>query len=312
MSSDAVLITGGAGFIGRALVAECLRAHNRVVVFDNLCTGQLENLAPFLDSIEFIRADILDRTALAEAMAKCRPTMIFHLAAHHFIPYCDAHPGETLRVNVEGTHAVLSEAARHDVRVAVVASSGSIYPSYDGLIGEDLPPAPVDIYGLSKHLTEKVSEFVANTTTMRCVSARLFNVYGPFETNPHLIPHIIESLRQGPAIQLGNIHTKRDYIHVEDVASALYQSGRKAISSYTVVNVGTGKEYSAQEIVQTISEILGYDITINVVASRVRNVDKMHQRANAQKLEGLIGTWAQNSLREGLQKLLADERIRKS
>lgn len=310
MRKKSVLITGGAGFIGRALVAQCLKEENDVTVIDNLCAGRLENLAPYLDSITFYQADILDRPAIKTAMEKSQPSVVFHLAAHHFIPFCELNPGETLRVNVEGTHLVLAEAARHNVDVAVVASSGSLYQSRTDLLSENFPAMPVDVYGLSKHLAEEVTRFVMNTTSLRCVSARLFNTYGPYETNPHLIPHIMESLRCGPRVRLGNIHTKRDYIYVDDVAAFLYQCAATAEEAYTVVNVGTGTEYSAEEIVQTVGRLLGCRVLIDVDESRVRAVDKLHQRADTARLEKLTGMKPAHSLADGLDKLLRHEGIR--
>jgi UDP-glucose 4-epimerase len=309
MDRKAILITGGAGFIGRALIARCLEDGHAVTVIDNLHVGRIDNIQPYIDRIEFYQADILDKFVIEDVFAKSRPNVVFHLAAHHFIPFCEAHPGETLRVNVEGTYSVLHQAARHGASVAVVASSGSIYPSFDDPLPEDLGAAPVDVYGLSKHLTEMVAQFAASTTGLSCVAARLFNTYGPHESNPHLIPHIIESLRHGPEVQLGNIHTKRDYIYVEDVARILYSCAQSARERYTAVNVGTGIEYSAEEIVRILNKLLGFEIEINVDASRLRTVDKLHQRADTRKLETLIGRQHLHSMSAGLRKLLTHERI---
>jgi UDP-glucose 4-epimerase len=309
MCEERVLITGGAGFIGRALVAHCLGEKNEVAVIDNLCTGRLENLAPFLDRVAYFQTDILDSAAVEAVLAKVRPSIVFHLAAHHFIPFCDQHPRETLRVNVEGTHLVLSAAARHGARVALVASSGSLYPSRDDLLSEDLEAAPVDIYGLSKSIAEQVASLIATTTGLSCVAARLFNTYGPYETNPHLIPHIMESLRRGSVVRLGNIHTCRDYIYVDDVAVLLYRCAKNCRDRYTVVNVGTGAEYSAEEIVRTASQLLGRNIKISIDDSRVRAVDKLHQRAATRRLETLTGMRPAHSLIDGLRKLLVHEGI---
>ncbi|MDQ7041873.1 MAG: NAD-dependent epimerase/dehydratase family protein [Rhodothermus sp.] len=302
-----VFITGGAGFIGRWVVARCLERGYQVAVYDNLQAGSMDHLLDFVGTIDFYEADILDREALLAAMEEVRPTLVFHLAALHFIPYCNAHPQETLRVNVEGTYNVLEVSARMDVRTAVVASSGAIYPSVEGLIPETLAPAPVDIYGLSKLLAEQVAEQFARTTEMACVSARLFNTYGPFETNPHLIPHIIASLQQGPVIELGNIHTRRDYIYVEDVARLLVALGERVTNGYEVVNVGTGEEYSAAEIVETLRELMGQPIEIRIDPGRVRKVDKLHQRADITRLYELTGMRPEVSLREGLARLLQHE-----
>lgn len=307
MAIRRVLITGGAGFIGRWVVARCLEQGYQVAVYDNLTAGSVDHLLAFSDRIDFYEADILDTATLQAVMDETRPEIVFHLAALHFIPYCNAHPQETLRVNVEGTYNVLDAAARGGVRTAVVASSGAIYPSVEGLIPETLAPAPVDVYGLSKLLTEQVAEQFARTTEMACVAARLFNTYGPYETNPHLIPHIIASLQQGPAVELGNIHTKRDYIYVEDVARLLVALGERVTKGYEVVNVGTGREYSAQEIIETLSELMGQPIEIRIDPARVRPVDKLHQRADTTRLQQLTGMLPEVTLREGLARLLQHE-----
>jgi UDP-glucose 4-epimerase len=307
MSEGNVLITGGAGFIGRALVGRCLQAGHRVTVVDNLCAGRVRNLEPFLDKIDFCEADILDEMRVRELMASARPDMVFHLAAHHFIPFCNAHPRETLRVNVEGTYAVLSEAARQGVRVAVVASTGALYPSRDDRLGEGVEAAPADVYGLSKHMAEQIARYIAATTNMASVAARLFNTYGPHETNPHLIPHIMESVKRGPSVELGNIHTKRDYIYVDDVAELLYRCARNCTAKHAVVNLGTGVEYSAEEIVNIVGRLLHIDLEINVNASIVRAVDKLHQRADTDRCEALTGTHPRYSLIEGLRRLLVHE-----
>ncbi len=313
MPQNNAFITGGAGFIGRWLVARCLQAGYDVTVYDNFCAGSRDNLAEFADQITIVDADIMDRDALAAAMASAQPSVVFHLAAHHFIPFCDAHPDETLRVNVDGTYNVLEAAANADVQTAVVASSGAIYPSVDELISEDLAPAPVDVYGLSKLLTEDVCEHLARTTDLQVVAARLFNTYGAFETNPHLIPHIMESLQDGPVVPLGNIHTKRDYIYVEDMADLLLALSEADLTDYengyAVTNVGTGTEYSAEEIIETLRDLTGMPIEIKQRDDRTRSVDKLHQRADTTRLMTLAGTSASHSLREGLSKLLAHEQL---
>jgi len=313
MADNSVFITGGAGFIGRWLAQQCLDAEYDVTVYDNLCAGRMDNMVDFMDRIAFYEADILDAETLSAALEESQPDYVFHLAAHHFIPYCNDHPQETLRVNVEGTHAVLEAAAQAGVRSAVVASSGAIYPSVDELISEDLEAAPIDVYGLSKLLTEQVCEHVARTTDLQIVAARLFNTYGAYETNPHLIPHIMESLHSGPSVELGNIHTKRDYIYVEDVAALLLACATADLSEtsdgYAVTNVGTGIEYSAEEIVDTLGELTGTPITIHQRANRKRSVDKLHQRADTTCLKALTGRTAKHSLRDGLTELLYDEKL---
>ena len=302
-----VFITGGAGFIGRWVARQALQDGLDVAVYDNLSAGSRDHVAEFADRITLLQDDIMHADALQGALDTFRPDTVIHLAALHFIPYCNAHPTETLRVNTEGTYAVLTAAAKAGVKRAVVASSGIVYPSVDDLLEEDGPLAPPDIYGLSKRMAEEVTEYVARTTGMHAVVARLFNTYGPFETNPHLIPHILERLHRGRVVDLGNIYTKRDYVYVEDVARLLVAAARAAEAGCEVINVGTGAEASAEEIIGEISSLMGEPIEIQVDPDRVRKVDKMHQRASTRRLEAFTGQRATHDLQDGLRKLLQHE-----
>lgn len=306
MRHTSALITGGAGFIGRATALRCLAQDWRVTVYDNFCAGKRENLAEFRRRIELIEGDVTDAAALSGAIQRAEPDIVFHLAAHHFIPFCNAHPQETIRVNGEGTFAVLSAACEHGVRDAVVASSGVLYPGREGALSETESPVIGDVYSLSKQITEEVCRYFATTCGMNCVAARLFNTYGPYETNPHVIPHIMESLHSGPCVRLGNTAPRRDYIYVEDVANLLVHLA-EAASGYLAVNVGTGVEYSVTDIVAELSRLLSHDIEVITDPSRVRTVDKMHQIADTTLLQQVTGQRAQHSLTDGLAKLLRAE-----
>lgn len=310
MAEDRVLVTGGAGFIGRALVQRCLDDGHRVAVLDDFSAGSRHHLDPFRGQIDVYELDVLDRTGVDDVIASARPSAVFHLAALHYIPDCNAHPDRTLRVNVEGTHTVFDAAARNGVQVAVLASSGAFYPSRDDPLGEELAAAPVDVYGLSKQLAEEVGRYMARTTPLRIVAARLFNTYGPYETNPHLIPHIVDSLRQGSTVPLGNVDTRRDYVHVDDVARLLLRcASPRDDQPFTVVNIGTGEEHSARDIVGLLSEILDRRLEIDIDPQRVRPVDKLHQRADTRRLEELTGSTATIPLRAGLERLARHERL---
>ncbi|MCB0719680.1 MAG: NAD-dependent epimerase/dehydratase family protein [Bacteroidetes bacterium] len=304
-----VFITGGAGFIGRWVVARCLADGHEVTAYDNLCVGRKSNLDEFGDRVALVEADILDEERLSTALAKARPDIVFHLAAHHFIPYCNAHPAETLRVNVEGTEIVCRQAAAAGVKRLVAASTGACYPGTDGLLTEATPAVPVDIYGLSKHIMESVLDYYHRSSGLTVRIGRLFNTYGPYETNDHLIPHIMDSLKTGPSIELGNIYTKRDYIFVKDTAASLYGLSQVDKGDLLIANVGTGIEYSAEEIVQMLGQILGSEITISVDEARLRPVDKPHQMADISRLVSATGVKPGYSLEDGLKELVDFEGI---
>jgi UDP-glucose 4-epimerase len=308
MGDKRILITGGAGFIGRAVVELCLAEGFCVAVYDNLSFGRQSNLTPFRKDIVFFENDTRDDQALDQALGSFKPECLVHLAAMHFIPYCNDHPQETLDVNVGGTFAVLRACVRWGVESIVFASTGALYASETHPLNEiHDQPVPSDVYGLSKLLGEQICAFFASTTDLQCRVARLCNTYGPYETNPHLIPHIIESLRAGPSVELGNVDTKRDYIYVEDVAKILMRYSQIDDLKHFTMNVGTGTEYSAQEIVECLAGLIGKPIEIVTSPDRVRKVDKLHQIADITTLVNLVGYLPQHTLQDGLKKLLVHE-----
>ena len=212
LPDENILITGGAGFIGRALVKRCLKSGHRVTVIDNLCAGKMDNLEPFLDQIDFHHMDILDGADVEKVMEQSQPTLVFHLgrASFHSLlrraPPRD-NPGQCRR-NIRSFRG----SGPQGVRKAVIASTGALYRSTVAQLEESEEVAPGDVYALSKYMAEETARFIGKTTETACVAARLFNTYGPYETNPHLIPDIMSALRQGPVLRLGNVKTKRDYI----------------------------------------------------------------------------------------------------
>ncbi len=292
------------GFIGSCLANLYVAQRSEVFVYDNGFAGKREFLQP---QVNLIEADIIDHAHFSACIKQIAPSIVFHLAAYHFIPYCNAHPEETLRVNVEGCYAVLRACQEASVARVVLASSGAIYDDTAEEIGEDAPIAPFDVYGLSKQMAEQCAEFFAKRHQLAVTVARFFNTYGPNETQDHLIPAIIRQLQVGDTVRLGNIITKRDFIFVEDVAAALMRLATMAYTGYLTVNVGTGQEYSAREIVEMIGQILARNLTIKTDQLLTRQSDKLHQRASTERLQRVTGWTPRYSLRAGLTKLLQAE-----
>src|SRR5579862_3554742 len=147
------LVTGGAGFIGSNTVDELVRRGHRVTVLDDLSAGKEANLAGVRDRIDFIRGSVTDPEVLGRA---CRETdYVLHLAARTSVPRSVADPVETNRVNVDGTVNVLVAARDAGVRRVVFAGSSSVYGDTPTLPKrEDMPPAPISPYGVSKLVGE--------------------------------------------------------------------------------------------------------------------------------------------------------------
>lgn len=305
MTAKVILVTGGAGFVGSWVVARLLEQEPaaRVVVLDSLRNGRKEYL-PRSERLSLRPMDLTDAETVQALITDVRPEVVIHLAALHFIPYCNAHPAETMQVNVVGTQNVLEACRACPPAQMVIASTAAVYPIRDGANREDDAAGPTDIYGLSKWVNEQQLALYATQAPTRCAAARLFNVYGPHETNPHVIPEILDQIVRGEtSLALGNVKPKRDYIYVTDVAQAVIDLALKNTHSFRTYNVGTGAEYSVEEIVAGLAEVSGRPLTIRVDAERVRKADRMHLLCDLGRIRHEIGWRPRHDLASGLNAL---------
>ncbi len=300
-----VVVTGGLGFIGNELVRQLKDLPEEVVVIDNKnrVAPRIEDLA----SVPVIPIDITDHQALTNWMREAKPTSVFHLAAIHYIPECNDNPERTLRVNVEGTESVLRAAAASGVRKIVFASSGAVYDDTSNALPESTPIAPVDIYGWSKLFGEQLCHLHHQLYETPIMIARLFNNYGPRETNAHIIPEIMNQLRKGDHIQLGKITTVRDYIHTSDCAKALIKLDAQHTQGVEKVNVATGYGYTVQQMIDLIAEVTNRKITVQHDSLRVRKFDKQTQVADISLLKKLTNWQPEKNIRQGITELLQFE-----
>lgn len=298
-----VLITGGAGFIGSAVVPALADEGYEVFVLDNLSFGNRDFIEVRDD--HFFLADIRDEVKVAEIINGLKPDILIHLAAIHFIPYCNQHPFEAADVNIRGTINVL-KAAKTDASLKKLffASTAAVYPIKETPVSENDRAEPLDIYGLSKMTGEHLCKEFHLETGVDSIICRFFNAFGPNETNPHLIPEIELQLRNGlRTISLGNLTPRRDFIHTHDMASAVKRLISLKKSGYDVYNLGRGIEYSVVEIVEAFERQLNEKITIEVDPARVRKVEREHLLADVSKLRatGWKPMWG---IDEGIKNLI--------
>jgi UDP-glucose 4-epimerase len=278
------LVTGGAGFIGCAVIDKLQREGDEIFVIDNLSFGKREFIN--IDDAHFFQADILDAPTIDNIFNAVRPDRVIHLAAVHFIPYCNQHPFESSNINIRGTIHILNACKKYQVQKVFFASTAAVYPIYDEAVSENHPTGPMDIYGLSKLTGEHLCNEFHLQTGVPVIICRFFNAFGPNETNPHLIPEIQNQVNSGlRKIKLGNLTPKRDFIHTSDMANAVHSLMSYDSKGIDIYNLGRGIEYSVTEIVGAFSRQLGEKIEIEVDESRVRKVERMHLLADVSKLK---------------------------
>lgn len=297
-----ILITGGAGFIGSHLVERLIARQERVEVLDSLARGRRDWLPAGVDLYE---VDLRDRESVRRVVEGLRPEVVVHLAALHFIPDVDGAPELARQVNVEGTRNLLSALAAAPPLFLLFASTAAVYPDRAGPIPESCPPAPLDLYGKTKVAGEKLLARFGGETGTRCVTARLFNVIGKRETNPHIVPELIRQLKSGAtSLSLGKLDSTRDYTDVVDVADALALLLLRPNLRETVFNVGSGRGVSVTELVSACELILGQRLTVAVDAKRLRDNDRNELIADVSLLKRTTGWSPSRSTEETLANLL--------
>ena len=300
-----IVVTGGAGFIGSMLCRFLVERGDDVVVIDNLRNGRRELIDVLGHKARLLEIDIRDTEAVCRIIKDMRPQGVCHLAAIHFIPYCNQHPLEALDINVQGTLSVLEACKAVPPKMVLIASSAAVYDICDEPCRETDVPQPLDIYGVSKHTCEQLAQLYTAETEAASIAARIFNAVGPNETNPHLVPQLINQLIRGErTVALGNLEPCRDYIHTSDLAGALICALDHKQNGYDVFNMGTGKEHSVKDIIEMCEKILGRQIEIKQRPHLVRKVDRMHLWANIDKIRQATGWQPKVGINGALQELL--------
>jgi UDP-glucose 4-epimerase len=298
------LITGGAGFIGSAIVPALKKEGYNIYVLDNLSFGNRDYIN--IPDTHFFLADIRDAAKVEEIFTEVNPELVVHLAAIHFIPYCNQHPFEAADINIRGTINILDTCkGLKGLKKFFFPSTASVYPISDHAVDEKHILLPFDIYGLSKLAGEQLCHRFYLETNIDTIVCRFFNAFGPNETNPHLIPEIERQLQEGHrTIKLGNLTPKRDFIHTYDMASAVIKLLELKDIGYDTYNLGRGIEYSVVEIVEAFKRQLNENIDIEVDPARVRKVEREHLLADVTKLKKFTSWEPIWGIDEGIKNLV--------
>ncbi|MGO9934857.1 MAG: NAD-dependent epimerase/dehydratase family protein [Steroidobacteraceae bacterium] len=303
-SKARILVTGGAGYVGRALIERLSRdPAAELHVWDNLSSGEHRVRAVDLARMTLHRVDLRDSVAVAALMRTLSPSLIFHLAAVHYIPACEAAPGDAISINVAGTVNLLHAAVNRPK--FVFASTAAVYsPSEQPHLEDSGGIGPVDIYGLTKLQAERYIHYFHLLGKIDAVVVRLFNVIGPGETNPHLVPAIIRQISRGERnIKLGNLFPKRDYIHVGDAAEGFLRLAHAGGEQRAplISNLGTGRSYGVRDVVEKIADAAAVRLEIDQDPDRVRSNDRPLLCASTQRLRALTGWLPETSMADSVR-----------
>ena len=271
-----ILVTGGAGYIGSVVVEELVREGNQVVVIDNLSQGHREALDP---KAEFVCTDLGDAEKFARIFRNQAIEAVIHLAALSTVAQSVTEPETYFRNNVVYGMNLLDVMLKYGVNKIIFSSSAAVYGCPDTIpIAENQPEQPVNPYGESKLMFEKILQWYAKAYGLKFCSLRYFNAAGASDNygedhNPetHLIPNILKvALKLSPCIYIygSDYPTKdgtciRDYVHVSDIAKAHILALKHLLEEGIggIYNLGAGEGYSVAEVIEVAKEVTGAGIT---------------------------------------------------
>jgi dTDP-glucose 4,6-dehydratase len=265
-----VLVTGGAGFIGSALVRALVADGERVVTVDKLTyAGNLENLAPIAGSDHhvFVRADICDRAAMAAVFHEHCPTAVYHLAAESHVDRSIDAPAAFIHTNVVGTASLLDLALEHWLSLDpggrgrfrfLQVSTDEVYGELGttGHFNEATPYRPSSPYSASKASADHLARAWHRTYGLPILVSNCSNNYGPYQFPEKLVPLVVlNALAEKPLPVYGQGANTRDWLHVEDHAAALRQIVARGRIGETYL-IGARAEMRNLEMVETLCRLL--------------------------------------------------------
>lgn len=274
--SQGVLVTGGAGYIGSHVVRQLGEAGERVVVLDNLCTG----FRSAVTSGTLVVGDTADRTMLTRLLTEHRVSTILHFAAHTIVPESVSRPLKYYGNNTCATRNLIECAVDAGVRHFIFSSTAAVYGiPPDGIAAEDSPTVPINPYGTSKLMSEWMLRDAGIAHGMGYVALRYFNVagadpggrIGQSTAKATLLTKVACEAAVGKRSHVSIFGTDyptpdgtgiRDYIHVEDLATAHLDALRylRAGGESTTLNCGYGHGYSVRQVLDAVDRVNGQPV----------------------------------------------------
>jgi dTDP-glucose 4,6-dehydratase len=316
LRNERILVTGGAGFIGSALVKRLLKDDNHVVVLDNFVTGDVQNLQDVVDrvdgtrneldeSIDLVSGDLL-KVNLSDLLETKDIDYVFHLAAEPYIPSCYDRPEEFFSVNANGTLKLLLACKEADVERILTYSSSEVYGTARTVpMDESHRTYPQSTYAVSKLAADRLCFTLYHEQDLPVVVLRQFNCYGPRETHPYIVPELISQLSESNVLSLGNIEASRDLTYVTDAVRGASKLINCPEAEGEVVNLGYGEDFTVEELAHIVADEMRYDeVSINVEQKRFRPLDVQQLHCEYSKANDLIGYEPEVSLRDGLRRTI--------
>ena len=292
-----IIITGGTGFIGSNLVDK-LAEKNNVLVIDNFHTGDRKNIELLLENNKVTLKDMDVKDILK---LDFNADYIFHMGIYSASPMYRKDPFLVSEV-MSGMIAVLEYAKKNKSKV-VFASTSSIYNGIEPPHKEDVIPNVTDYYTEARIAAERISELYAKLENVDVQAIRFFSVYGPHEEAKKNYANLVTQFywniknKESPVIY-GDGTQRRDFIHVSDLAEILVRASQ--LKGFNIINGGTGKNYSLNEMLVMLNKQLGTDVKATFIKMPISNY-VMETLADTTNLKNKLAYTPKISLEEGIK-----------
>ena len=307
-----LFITGGAGYIGSAVAAECLAQDHEVTIYDSFVTG---HRAALPKRAEFIQADLSDTKELHKTLSKQSYDAVLHFAAFIEAGESMTDPGKYFSNNLANSLNLIEAARAANITRFVLSSTAAVYQTSDAPLTEDSLLGPQNVYGQTKLMIEQALDWYRQVHGLRYAALRYFNAAGALpgrgeahQPESHLIPLTLQvalGQRESVAIFGSDYPTPdgtciRDYIHLADLVSAhlLALQGLEN-NDKLVYNVGSGRGYSVFEVIEMARRVSGHPIPAMETPRRPGDAPRLV--ASPARIQLELGWQAQHS---GLEEIL--------
>jgi UDP-glucose 4-epimerase len=298
------LVTGGAGFIGSHVARRLVDEGDDVVVVDDLSAGFRDQVP---DGAEFVRGSVTDAEFVADLFARERFDHVFHLAAYaaeglsHFVRRFN------YTQNVLGSINLINEAVKHDVECFVFASSIAVYGDQPVPMHEDMTPAPIDPYGISKYAVELDLRAAHEMFGLPYVILRPHNVYGEHQNVADPYRNVVgifvaQALRGEPMTIFGDGKQRRAFTHIDDVAPQVVRAARTPAALSQVINLGCDDPCTVIEIAQAVSRAAGIPLKTTHLPARLEARDAFCRHDKSRRI---FGTSPKVPLQRGIERMLS-------
>ena len=297
------LVTGGAGFIGSAIVKKLLERGDEVFVIDNLSTGRVKNIEEFKDNkkFKFFKADIRDAKKMENIIKNV--DYVFHEAAVTSVAGSFLSPIDFFQINVIGTLNIIKAAKERKIKKIVFASSCSVYGQNNKVLSEQMLPSPISPYALTKYVGESIFQIFSKSYGVPAVCLRYFNVFGPkqdiYSEYSAVVPKFVSVILSGSRPNVfGDGKQTRDFVYVDDVARANIKAAFSKYKNGEVFNVASGRSINLLKLTEIINKAVSQKIKPVFQKTKPGNV--RHSRADISKIEKFLAFIPETGIDEGL------------